>query len=71
MTVGYDAQLYRELLVESPLAVVIHGPDGAVVEANQAFADMLGYTHTEALALSAEQVIHPDDRASATPTRSA
>jgi len=63
MTVGYDAQLYRELLVESPLAVVIHGPDGAVVEANQAFADMLGYTHTEALALSAEQVIHPDDRA--------
>lgn len=60
---GYGAQLYRELLAESPLAVVIHGPDGAVVEANQAFADMLGYTHTEALALSAEQVIHPDDRA--------
>jgi len=34
-----------------------------VVEANQAFADMLGYTLTEALALTAAQVIHPEDKA--------
>jgi PAS domain S-box-containing protein len=57
--VGYDGQIYRELLADSGLAVVVHGPDGAVVEANQAFADMLGYTLTEALALTAAQVIHP------------
>jgi len=61
--VGYDAQLYRELLINSPLGVVVHGRDGAVVEANQAFADMLGYTRSEALALSTGQVIHPEDRA--------
>jgi len=61
--VGYDGQIYRELLDDSGLAVVVHGPDGAVVEANQAFADMLGYTLTEALALTAAQVIHPEDKA--------
>ena len=60
---GYDGQIYRELLDDSGLAVVVHGPDGAVVEANQAFADMLGYTLTEALALTAAQVIHPEDKA--------
>jgi len=61
--VGYDGQIYRDLLADSGLAVVVHGPDGAVVEANQAFADMLGYTLTEALVLTAAQVIHPEDKA--------
>lgn len=59
---GYDAEVYRSLLADTSLAVVVHGTDGMVVEANQAFADMLGYSLPEALQLSAGQVIHPEDR---------
>lgn len=59
---GYDAEVYRSLFADTSLAVVVHGADGMVVEANQAFADMLGYSLAEALRLSAGEVIHPEDR---------
>lgn len=58
----YDAEVYRSLLADTSLAVVVHGTDGMVVEANQAFADMLGYSLDEALRLSAAEVVHPEDR---------
>lgn len=55
----YDARVYRALLEDVSLAVVVHGPDGKIVEANQAFADMLGYSRNEVRHLSAADVIHP------------
>jgi len=54
-----QASKLDELITRAEQQANTHGPDGAVVEANQAFADMLGYTLTEALALTAAQVIHP------------
>ncbi|MDF0529725.1 sensor domain-containing diguanylate cyclase [Tsukamurella sp. 8F] len=57
-----DGDAYWSLLSASGLAVVIHGADGAVVQANRAFAELLGYSLDEALQLSADRVIHPDDR---------
>lgn len=62
---AYDAEVYQALMASVSSGLVIHGADGNVREANQAFADMLGYTLPEALQLHAAQVVHPDDR----PTR--
>ena len=60
---GYDPAVYATLFDNMSLAVVVHGGDGKVVDANQAFADLLGYTRAEALALSAGAVIHSSVRA--------
>ncbi len=56
-----DGDAYWSLLAASDLAIVIHGEDGSVVQANRAFADLLGYTLEEALQLDSKSVIHPDD----------
>lgn len=57
------AEIYRDLLASTPSPIVVHDAEGCVVEANQAFADLLGYTLPEALALDASSIIHPGDRA--------
>lgn len=54
--------MLQVLVANSSLPVVVHDDTGAVLQANQAFADLLGYTLTEAHQLTAAQVIHPDDR---------
>ena len=54
---------YAELLKVSPVPIVVHGEDSRVVDANPAFAELLGYTMTEVLRLHAHDVIHPDDQA--------
>ncbi|GMA18014.1 hypothetical protein GCM10025862_37480 [Arsenicicoccus piscis] len=59
----YDAATYRLLLDTLPLGIVVHGADGYVVEANQQFADMLGYDLAETRGLSSTDVIHPADQA--------
>ena len=55
--------MFRTLFDESRLAIVVHGSEGRAVAANQAFADLLGYELEEARLLTADDVIHPDDRA--------
>lgn len=57
------AEVYRDLLATTPSPIVVHDAQGRVIEANQAFADLLGYTLEEALALDAGAIIHPGDRA--------
>jgi len=57
---------YR-LMIERSLQGMITFQDGRIVFANQAIADILGYTIEELLALSPEQVAglsHPEDRSS-------
>ncbi len=54
--------MLQVLVASTSLPVVVHDDTGAVLQANQAFADLLGYTLTEAHQLTAAQVIHPDDR---------
>ncbi|MEO6881466.1 MAG: diguanylate cyclase [Mycobacteriaceae bacterium] len=52
------------LLADSALPVVIYDLDGAVIEANQAFADLVGHALAEVNQLQAAQILHPHDRAS-------
>ncbi len=50
-----------ELMALSPLGVVIHDRDGRVVDANAAFAHLLGYTLHEVVGMRADQVVHPEE----------
>lgn len=42
------------------IGIVVHDLDGKVVEANYAYARLLGYTLDEALLLRVDDVMHPD-----------
>ena len=54
--------IWRAMIDALPLPVVVHDQQGRVAYANQAFADLLGYRLTDVLAMSADNLIHPDDR---------
>ena len=51
---------------EAPIGMVLTTPDGGIVEANQAFLQMLGYTREKLAARDSAHFTHPDDVA---PTR--
>ncbi len=53
---------WQELFQRSPLGVVVYDRQGRVVHVNASFAGLLGYSLAEAQTLSAEDIIHPDDR---------
>jgi PAS domain S-box-containing protein len=46
---------------EAPVGMVLSGPDGTIVEVNQAFLDMLGYTREELSLRDSSHITHPDD----------
>ncbi len=58
-----DDANWRDLLLASPLGVVVHDRDGQVVSANAAFARLLGYDVEEVHELAVSDIVHPDDRA--------
>jgi diguanylate cyclase (GGDEF)-like protein/PAS domain S-box-containing protein len=58
----FNEQRFRQSLRHSPVGVVIRGLDGNLTMANDAFLEMLGYTWEALTALTAEQLIHPDDQ---------
>ncbi len=58
----FNEQRFRQSLRHSPVGVVIRGLDGKLTMANDAFLEMLGYTWEALTALTAEQLIHPDDQ---------
>lgn len=51
------------LLADTSCPVVIHDLDGAVIEANQAFATLLGHTLADVHTMGAAQIMHPHDLA--------
>ena len=51
---------YVGLIENSPVPIVVHGPDSRVVDANPAFAELLGYTVDEVLNMHAHDIVHPD-----------
>lgn len=51
------------LLADTSCPVLIHDLDGVVIEANQAFATLLGHTLADVHTMRAAQVMHPDDLA--------
>jgi len=54
--------VWRAMIDLLALPVVVHDERGRVVHANRAFADLTGYQLSEVFALSAGDLIHPDDR---------
>jgi len=58
----FNEQRFRQSLRHSPVGVVIRGLDGKLTMANDAFLEMLGYTWEALTALTAEQLVHPDDQ---------
>jgi diguanylate cyclase (GGDEF)-like protein/PAS domain S-box-containing protein len=58
-----DLGEFQVLMSNAGIGIVVHDLDGRVVEANYAYARLLGYTLDEALQLSVDDVIHPDARA--------
>jgi PAS domain S-box-containing protein len=58
----FNEQRFRQSLRHSPVGVVMRDLDGKLTMANDAFLEMLGYTWEALAALTAEQLVHPDDQ---------
>jgi PAS domain S-box-containing protein len=54
---------FRVVFERSPLGKSLTAPDGALLQINQAFADLLGYTVAEMQQLNFAEVTHPEDLA--------
>lgn len=52
---------YRSLFEYSAIGISLTAPDGRMMDANPAFAEMLGYRIEEIRQFSFEQINHPDD----------
>ncbi|BCM21888.1 putative diguanylate cyclase YegE [Mesorhizobium sp. J8] len=59
--IAESEQRFRRAMEDSAIGVAIVSLDGRIVQANPAFADMLGYTRSEIEALTFFQITHPDD----------
>lgn len=53
--------LFSLAFAQAPIGMVLLTPEGRIVEANQAFADMLGYTAEELVLRDSSSYTHPDD----------
>jgi PAS domain S-box-containing protein len=53
--------LFSLAFAQAPIGMVLLTPDGLLVEVNQAFADMLGYTAAELISRDSSSYTHPDD----------
>jgi diguanylate cyclase len=56
-------QRFRRAIAESANGIALVGLDGRILEANKAFARMLGYSVSELQALALFDITHPDDLA--------
>ena len=54
---------FASAFAEAPIGMVLTKPDGTIVEANQAYADMLGRGREELLGQKSSQFTHADDLA--------
>lgn len=60
---NFDLGEFEELMSDAGIGIVVHDLDGKIVQANHAYARLLGYTIDEALQLSVDDVIESDVRA--------
>ncbi len=58
---GGRAQLFRNIFDQSVIGIALSALDGTLIEANDAFRNMLGYTADELRRLTVEELSHPDD----------
>jgi diguanylate cyclase (GGDEF)-like protein/PAS domain S-box-containing protein len=59
--IAESEQRFRRAMEDSVIGVAIVALDGRVVEANDAFADMLGYSRKELEQVTLFEITHPDD----------
>lgn len=57
-----DAIRFRTVFEAAPLGIVIADPQGYVLEANQAFFQMLGYRNQQINSMTLVDIMYPDDR---------
>jgi diguanylate cyclase (GGDEF)-like protein/PAS domain S-box-containing protein len=57
----FNEQRFRQSLQHSPTGIVMRGLDGKITMVNDAFLKLFGYEREELLALTTEQLLHPDD----------
>ncbi|MGD9175428.1 MAG: PAS domain S-box protein, partial [Desulfobacterales bacterium] len=57
-----DAIRFRTIFEAAPLGIVIADPQGYILEANQAFFQMLGYRHQQVKRMTFVDITYPDDR---------
>src|SRR6201995_6058504 len=52
---------FRETFDEAPIGMALVGPNGRWLEVNRALCDIVGYSESELLALTFQDISHPDD----------
>jgi len=52
---------FRETFDEAPIGVALVGPNGRWLEVNRALCEIVGYSEAELLALTFQDISHPDD----------
>jgi PAS domain S-box-containing protein len=52
---------FRAIFENSPLGIVVISHSNQILEVNQAFSDLLGYTYNELLKMNMVATIHPED----------
>lgn len=53
---------FRRVFHEAPMGVAIVSVDNRLLEVSRNLCDMLGYTERELMALTCEDIVHPEDR---------
>ncbi|KQU96158.1 diguanylate cyclase [Mesorhizobium sp. Root102] len=59
--IAQSEERFRRAMKDSAIGIAVVGLDGSILEANPAFAAMLGYNREEIEALTFFQITHPDD----------
>ena len=62
-----EQQRYQDLFNFAPIGILVSSPDGQILQYNQAFCQMLGYSDTELRWLNCREIDHPEDLAKELP----
>ncbi len=55
-------QRFRTAFEEGPVGIVVLDPDGRLVEVNESFSTVTGYTREELVGRTLDELTHPEDR---------
>jgi diguanylate cyclase (GGDEF)-like protein/PAS domain S-box-containing protein len=56
-----SAKLFRETIEHAPIGIALVAPDGRWLSANRALCQIVGYSEEELLALTFQDITHPED----------
>ena len=61
LELGRSEQRYRETFDEAPIGIALVGMNGRWLQVNRALCEIVGYAEAELLALTFQDITHPDD----------